>query len=115
MSIKLVSFKLCPFVQRAVIALEEKRVAYALEYIELDHPPDWFKLRSPFGKVPLMLIGEEVLLESAVTLGYLDEVYLPRLHPSDPLRRAQHKAWIEYGSELLRLQLALGTATDQGG
>jgi hypothetical protein len=39
MSIKLVSFKLCPFVQRAVILLEEKAVAYTLEYKELDDPP----------------------------------------------------------------------------
>ncbi|MGD8908674.1 MAG: glutathione S-transferase N-terminal domain-containing protein [Chromatiales bacterium] len=75
MIIKLVSFKLCPFVQRAVITLEEKGVVYDLEYIELDDPPAWFKARSPFGKVPLLLIGEEVLFESAVILDYLDEVY----------------------------------------
>ncbi|MEJ2691989.1 MAG: glutathione S-transferase family protein [Candidatus Thiodiazotropha sp.] len=115
MNIKLVSFKLCPFVQRAVIALEEKGVEYALEYIELADPPAWFTECSPFGRVPLMLIDDTVLFESAVILDYLDEVYLPRLHPQDPLRRARHKAWIEYGSELLRQQLALGTAADEEG
>jgi glutathione S-transferase len=25
----------------------------------------------------------------------------PRLHPADPLRRADHRAWIEYGSTIL--------------
>lgn len=115
MSIKLVSFKLCPFVQRAVLTLEEKGVEYELEYIELDNPPAWFTLHSPFGKVPLMLIGDEVLFESAVILDYLDDVYPPRLHPSDPLRRAQHKAWIEYGSGLLMQQHALAMATDRAG
>jgi glutathione S-transferase len=94
MNIKLVSFKLCPFVQRAVIALEEKGVEYTLEYIELEDPPAWFVERSPFLRVPLMLIDDTVLFESAVILDYLDEVYPPRLHPQDPLRRARHKAWI---------------------
>ena len=88
---------------------------YALEYIELDDPPAWFVACSPFRKVPLMLIGDTVLFESAVILDYLDEVYPPRLHPQDSLRRAQHKAWIEYGSELLRQQLALGAAVDEDG
>ncbi len=113
MSIKLVSFKLCPFVQRAVILLEEKAVAYTLEYIELEDPPEWFRQRSPFGKVPLMLVDDEVLFESAVILDYLDEVYPPRLHPQSPLRRAQHKAWIEYGSGLLMQQHTVGMAADE--
>lgn len=113
MPIKLVSFKLCPFVQRAVIALEEKGVDYELEYIELDNPPDWFKQRSPLGKVPLMLVDDNVLFESAVILEYLDEVYLPSLHPKDPLQRARHRAWIEYASGLLMQQHSLGMAADE--
>lgn len=113
MSIKLVSFKLCPFVQRAVIALEEKAVDYALEYIDLDAPPDWFKRISPLGKVPLLLVDDDVLFESAAILDYLDDVYPPRLHPGDPLRRAQHRAWIAYGSDLLMQQHALGVAADE--
>jgi glutathione S-transferase len=113
MNIKLVSFKLCPFVQRAVILLEEKAVPYSLEYIDLEDPPVWFRQRSPFGKVPLLLVGEEVLFESAVILDYLDEVYPPSLHPQAPLRRAQHKAWIEYGSGLLTQQHSLGVAADE--
>ncbi len=111
--IKLVSFKLCPFVQRALIALEEKGVDYELEYIDLECPPDWFKQRSPLGKVPLLLVNDRVLFESAVILDYLDEVYAPRLHPQDPFLRAQHKAWIEYGSGLLMKQHELGLAQDE--
>ena len=88
MPIKLVSFKLCPFVQRAVLALEEKGVDYELAYIELEDPPDWFKRLSPLGKVPLMLVDDNPVFESAVILEYLDEVYQPSLHPKDPLQRA---------------------------
>jgi glutathione S-transferase len=115
MRIRLVSFTLCPFVQRAVITLEEKGVDYELEYIDLDDPPEWFKQLSPMGKVPLMLVGDDVLFESAVILDYLDECYPPRLHPADPLRRAQHKAWIEYGSGLLMQQHTVAMAADEGG
>ncbi|MEJ2452982.1 MAG: glutathione S-transferase family protein [Candidatus Thiodiazotropha sp.] len=113
MTLKLVSFKLCPYVQRAVITLEEKDVGYELEYIDLDDPPAWFKRCSPFGQVPLLQIGDEVLFESAVILDYLDEVYPPRFHPENPLIRAQHKAWIEFGSALLRQQHAVGVAADE--
>jgi glutathione S-transferase len=113
MTIKLVSFKLCPYVQRAVITLEEKGVGYELEYIDLDAPPAWFKQCSPFAQVPLLLIGDEVLFESAVILDYLDEVYPPRLHPDNPLTRARHKAWIEFGSALLRQQHAVAMAADE--
>ena len=115
MTLKLVSFKLCPFVQRAVIALEEKGVDYDLAYIELDDPPAWFTRCSPFGKVPLLMVDDEVLFESAVILDYLDEVYPPRFHPRDPLLRAQHKAWIEFGSGLLMQQHAVGVAPDEAG
>ena len=113
MSIKLVSFKLCPFVQRAVIALEEKGVGYELAYIDLEDPPDWFRRRSPLGKVPLMLVDDNAVFESAVILEYLDEVYSPSLHPRDPLQRARHRGWMEYASGLLMKQHSLGMAADE--
>lgn len=113
MSLKLISFVLCPFVQRAVIALKEKNVDFSLEYIDLSDPPDWFKKLSPLGKVPLIQIDGEVIFESSVIIDYLDEVYEPRLHPSDPLMRAQHKSWIEYGSGLLMDQHAVCAAQDE--
>jgi hypothetical protein len=36
---RLISFKLCPFVQRAVITLKEKSIDYDIEYIDLAAPP----------------------------------------------------------------------------
>ena len=110
MSIRLVSFILCPYVQRAVIALREKGVAFELDYVDLDHPPSWFTRISPLGKVPLLRVDGETVFESSVILDYLDEVYAPRLHPENALKRARHKAWIEFGSELLRQQHALAMA-----
>lgn len=110
MTIKLVSFPICPFVQRAVIALLEKGIEHEIEYIDLESPPGWFKQSSPLGKVPLLLVDDEVLFESAVILDYLDAIYPPRLHPVDPLLKAQHRAWISFGSELLVQQHGLAMA-----
>jgi len=97
---RLISFKLCPFVQRSVILLKEKGVDYDIEYIDVYDPPGWFLELSPTGKVPVMQVGDTVLFESAVINEYIDEVYAPQFHPSDPLQKAQNRAWIEYTSPL---------------
>jgi glutathione S-transferase len=100
----LISFKLCPFVQRSVITLEEKGAPYTLEYIDLANKPDWFLAISPLGKVPVLRVGgDTVVFESAVINEFIEETAPgPALHPSDPLKRAHNRAWIEAASELLR-------------
>ena len=113
MELRLVSFALCPFVQRSVILLREKQIEHAIDYIDLDDPPEWFLQLSPTGKVPLLLVDGATLFESSVILGFLDESFPPGFQPADTLKRAQHKSWIEYGSSLLMAQHAMATATDE--
>lgn len=88
----LISHDLCPYFQRAAIALCEKGVSFERTYVDLANKPDWFLAISPLGKTPVLKIGDEVFFESAVICDYLDEVEPPRLHPVDPLARAQHRA-----------------------
>ncbi len=98
----LISFDICPFVQRSVITLEEKGVQYEIKYIEIENKPDWFLSISPFGKVPVLQVDDTVIFESAVINEYLDETAPGRkLHPADPLQRAHNRAWIEFISSLL--------------
>ncbi|WP_159589275.1 glutathione S-transferase family protein [Chelativorans xinjiangense] len=97
----LVSFDLCPYVQRAAIVLKEKSVPFERIDIDLENKPDWFLKISPRGKVPLLKVGDEVLFESAAIVEYLDETYAPRLHPEDAIARARHRAWMEFGSAAL--------------
>jgi glutathione S-transferase len=99
--ITLVSFHLCPYVQRAAIVLAEKGVPFTRVDVDLSAKPEWFKAISPLGKVPLLRIGDEVLFESAVIVEYLEETRSPALHPADPLDKAQHRAWMEFGSSIL--------------
>lgn len=97
---KLISFKVCPFVQRSVILLKEKGIDFDIEFIDVYNPPEWFLKLSPTGKVPILQVEDVVLFESAVISEYLDEVYPKSLHPADPLIKAQNRAWIEYTSAL---------------
>jgi glutathione S-transferase len=97
----LISHRLCPYVQRAAIALAEKGVPFERVDIDLDAKPDWFLELSPLGKVPVLKVGERVIFESAVILEYLEETRPNPLHPADPLTRAGHRAWIEFGSSVL--------------
>src|SRR6266576_5773872 len=99
--LRLISHKLCPYVQRAVIALSEKGVAFERIDIDLANKPDWFLAISPLGKTPVLQVGDVAIFESAVILEYLEETQPEPLHPADPLRRAEHRAWIEFGSAVL--------------
>jgi glutathione S-transferase len=110
---KLVSHKLCPYVQRAVIALTEKGVPFERIDIDLASKPDWFLKASPLGKTPVLLVGEHAIFESAVILEYLEETQAKPLHPSDALRRAEHRAWIEFGSAVLNDIAGLYSAPDE--
>lgn len=97
----------CPYVQRAVIALKEKHLAFEVVYIDLKDKPDWFLAISPLGKVPLLRVERDneppaIIFESAVILEYLEETAPgEKLHPADPLHRAQHRGWIEFASSVL--------------
>jgi len=112
-SLKLISHKLCPYVQRAVIALTEKGVPFERVDIDLSNKPDWFRALSPLGKTPVLLVGDVPIFESAVILEYLEETQPKPLHPPDPLRRAEHRAWIEFGSAVLSDIAGFYAAPDQ--
>lgn len=97
----LISHLLCPYVQRAIIALEEKQIAYERVDIDLAKKPDWFLKVSPFGKTPVLLVEGQAIFESTVICEYLEETTPRPLHPQDPLTRAQHRGWMEFASATL--------------
>ena len=115
----LVSHYLCPYVQRAAITLAEKAVPFEVRYVDLSAKPDWFLAISPLGKVPLLIVRQDdgvetVLFESAVICEYLEETQSgARLHPADPLARARHRGWMEFGSSILSDLWGFETAKDK--
>ncbi|WP_372828674.1 glutathione S-transferase family protein [Polaromonas sp.] len=108
----LVSHNLCPYVQRAAIVLAEKGIAFEQINIDLANKPGWFLKISPLGKTPVLLVDDVPIFESAAICEYLDETALPRLHPADPLQRAQHRGWMEFGSSVLNVIGAFYNASD---
>ena len=111
--LRLISHKLCPYVQRAVIALTEKGVPFERVDIDLANKPDWFLKISPLGKTPVLQVGDAAIFESAVILEYLEETESKPLHPADPLRRAEHRGWIEFASAVLNDIAGLYSAPDE--
>ena len=111
--LKLISHKLCPYVQRAVIALSEKGVPFERIDIDLSNKPDWFLKISPLGKTPVLLVGDHAIFESAVILEYLEETQAKPLHPGNALRRAEHRGWVEFGSTVLNDIAGLYGAADE--
>lgn len=112
MHLTLISHPLCPYVQRAVIALKEKDIKYERIDIDLSAKPDWFLVLSPLGKTPVLRVANEVIFESAVICEYLEDTIEPALHPADPLQRARHRAWIEFASATLNSIWVFYTARD---
>lgn len=112
MKLTLISHTLCPYVQRAAIVLAEKGVAFERIDVDLANKPGWFKAISPLGKTPVLQVDDDAIFESAVICEYLDDTLLPRLHPADALKRAQHRAWMEFGSALLNAIGAFYNAAD---
>jgi len=110
---KLISHKLCPYVQRSVITLKEKGIDFERVDINLANKPEWFLKLSPLGKVPILVINDEdVLFESNVITEYLNEVTQGNLHSPNPITKATHRAWIEFGSSILNNIAGLYNAPD---
>src|SRR6202048_3165253 len=92
-----VTFKTCPWVQRAAIVLREKKIDFEFRHIEPDNRPDWFLAISPHKKVPVLRVDDRIsLFESNAIAEFLDETVPPRLHPEDPVARAVNRAWTDF-------------------
>lgn len=98
--LKVVSFKICPFVQRITALLEAKQIPYEIEYISLSDKPQWFLDVSPYGQVPLLITDSgDALFESDAIAEFIDEAY-PALQPDlTPTQKALNRAWSYLGSK----------------
>jgi glutathione S-transferase len=102
--LKLISFDLCPYVERSRIVLEEKKIPYDIELIDLKNKPAWFLEISPRGKVPVLVVDGTPIFESAVINEMLEELYPePRMFPKTPVDRAQARAWIVFCNDVLMM------------
>ena len=112
-ALRLVSHKLCPFVQRARIVLAERSIPHELEFIDLSNRPDWFLKISPLGQVPVLCVDGRPLFESTAIIEYLNEISGGALHPDDPYERGRNRSWIEVASATQAAIGSLRSATSE--
>lgn len=113
--IELFSANLVPYVHRVRLALLEKKIDFLHTEIDLTEKPEWFLVISPLGEVPVIRHEDRFIADSTVILEYLEEVYpIPRLHPTDPAKRAIARFWIEFADARLA-PAVLRCVTAQGG
>ncbi|USD37658.1 glutathione S-transferase family protein [Ferrimonas sp. SCSIO 43195] len=103
--LKVISFTICPFVQRITALLEAKGLPYEVEYIQLNDKPQWFLDISPNGQVPLLQTeAGEVLFESDAIAEYLEDAYPPLQPGLSPVQVAHNRAWSYLGSKQYLIQ-----------
>lgn len=112
--IKVVSFKICPFVQRVTALLEAKKVPYDIEYISLKDKPQWFLDISPNAQVPLLITESgSALFESDAIVEYIDEVYPTVEDNVTPEQRALDRAWSYQASKHYLVQCSTMRSPDK--
>lgn len=98
--IKVISFKICPFVQRVTAALATKNIPYEIEYIDLKNKPEWFLDISPNGQVPVLVTESgTALFESDAIIEYIEDEFGPIEQDVSNEQRALDRAWSYLGSK----------------
>ncbi|MEM9424981.1 MAG: glutathione S-transferase family protein [Spirochaetota bacterium] len=111
---KIVSFKICPFVQRVTALLEAKGATYEIEYIHLSAKPQWFLEAAPNGQVPILITdSNEVIFESDAISEYIEELVPEPLFPRDPVAKAQQRAWSYLASKNYLVQCSAQRSPSQ--
>jgi glutathione S-transferase len=117
--LKLVSFELCPYVERTRIVLLAKGAPHELAFIDLANKPEWFLRVSPMGRVPVLLVDDRPVFESMIINELVDELHPePPLLPRAPLDRAEARSWIVFANDVLMpagYQAMLGAAGGDAG
>lgn len=110
---KIVSFKICPFVQRVTALLEAKAVNYDIEYINLSDKPQWFMDISPNAQAPILITDDDqVLFESDAIVEYIDEAFGDPIFPRDLVKKAQDRAWSYLASKHYLVQCGTERSSD---
>jgi len=109
---KIVSFKICPFVQRVTAQLEAKKIAYDIEFISLSDKPQWFLDISPNGQVPVLITDAgTALFESDAIVEYIEEAY-PPLQDVSLEEKATNRAWSYLASKNYLVQCSAQRSPD---
>merc|ERR1712079_997887 len=93
--------RFCPFAQRTMLVLLEKKVPFNVVNINLSKKPEWF-LANTWGTVSVVRHKGAHIMESLVNSDYIDELFPEtQLHSKDPLEKAQGRLLVEKFSKII--------------
>jgi len=111
--IRIISFKICPFVQRVTGALAARDVPIDIDYISLKDKPDWFTRISPTGQVPVLITeAGTALFESDAIAEYVEEIAGPLIDGLSAEDRAKERAWSYQASKHYLVQCGAMQSAD---
>lgn len=94
--LRLYSMKFCPYAQRTRLVLNAKGIPHDVVNINLMDKPEWYFKIHPEGKVPALLEGSKIIVESLDISDYLDEKYPENpLYPAEPELKKRDKDLIK--------------------
>ncbi|CAH1180452.1 unnamed protein product [Phaedon cochleariae] len=94
--LRIYAMKFCPYAQRALLVLKAKQIPHEVVYISLFQKPEWYHKIHPEGKVPALVDGSNVIVESTDICDYLDEKYPENpLYPAEPEAKNRDKEVIK--------------------
>ena len=112
--LRVISYKVCPFVQRVTALLAAGNIPFEVEYISLRDKPRWFLEVSPTGQVPVLITaGGETLFESDAIVEYIDEVHRPLEAGISAEQRALDRAWSYQGAKHYLVQCSAMSSRDR--
>ncbi|PSS32605.1 Glutathione S-transferase [Actinidia chinensis var. chinensis] len=87
----------CPFCQRVQLTLEEKKIPYKMNLINLNDKPQWFLEVSPEGKVPVIKFDDKWIPDSDVIVGLIEEKFPdPPLSPPPEVTSVGSKIFLSF-------------------
>jgi glutathione S-transferase len=112
---KVISLKICPYVQQVRILLEAKKIKYEVEDIDPVNRPKWLMEASPdSGEVPVLITDEgEILFQSDAIMEYVDEVFGNPLLKGSSLMKARDRAWGYLASDNYLVQCSTQRSPDE--
>lgn len=113
---KLISMKICPYVQQVRVLLEAKKVKYDVEHIESDRRPEWLLDASPDGgEVPALVTDDgEILFQSDSIVQFIDETIGEPSLIGNAVEKARDRAWGYLASDNYLVQCSTQRSPDEG-
>ena len=110
---RLITNKMCPFAQKAWIALETSKTPFEMQEISLygaNGKPDWFWELNPQGTVPVVVYGngETVLPDSDLILDQIDQISAAAVETTAPLCPSNLKSDISDWRQRINDMLPVG-------